>query len=571
MSERFRRLYQLPLNLYSIGSPIILSAAALQKDNQTGKVIVQLKFQSVTNKIIKAIKVSISAFDIENIELQGIVNYQYLDLHIHHGQYFGSDKAIILPDHVTRSFNVNSVKVYFDDNTETIVNVPLYPLLDKVPFSTVTSNYQLQKQYTLAINDKANYIPQERFNLWQCSCGEWNGTTRCSCCMIARDCVFTAYDIPSLTDKMEQRLALERAEAESAVERKHIEEKKQRFEAEQQEKLRQEQIQQRIKFIRKISIPIVCTLFATIVFTQWFYPNVVVPALAYMEANQLLENELYEEAKSAFNALGEYKDSPEKVDKINEIMLSIKYDEATKLYLNSQPIEAYNLFLQLGNYNDSISKANDIWENHLDDFYSMAINNYNSSTSKDILSAKNIFIQLGDYRESPVYVEKIQFLESLSGTYIHESTLGDTKYVIDFNKITQYENQSIGNSTTLQVKEYNGMLCALAEFKSWADYHTVIFKVNDSVFYRRMMLSSNGDVYLGDVPYSYSLRKLSNSTTGIKSPQIGMTPQEIQNSTWGYPEKINKTTYSWGIIEQWIYPENKYIYFQNNLVTAIQE
>ena len=49
-----------------------------------------------------------------------------------------------------------------------------------------------------------------------------------------------------------------------------------------------------------------------------------------------------------------------------------------------------------------------------------------------------------------------------------------------------------------------------------------------------------------------------------------MTKKEVRKSTWGYPEKINKDTYSWGVKEQWVY-ENGYIYFKNGVVTSISE
>lgn len=58
------------------------------------------------------------------------------------------------------------------------------------------------------------------------------------------------------------------------------------------------------------------------------------------------------------------------------------------------------------------------------------------------------------------------------------------------------------------------------------------------------------------------------------NPTIGMTPDEVKNSTWGEPSDINKTTTKYGISEQWVYRssvKNKYIYFENGLVTAIQE
>ena len=57
----------------------------------------------------------------------------------------------------------------------------------------------------------------------------------------------------------------------------------------------------------------------------------------------------------------------------------------------------------------------------------------------------------------------------------------------------------------------------------------------------------------------------------IKEPTIGMTKTEVENSTWGKPKDINKTTTKYGTREQWVYSGNRYIYFENGVVTSIQE
>ncbi|WP_186430062.1 ankyrin repeat domain-containing protein [Clostridium sp. BSD9I1] len=56
-----------------------------------------------------------------------------------------------------------------------------------------------------------------------------------------------------------------------------------------------------------------------------------------------------------------------------------------------------------------------------------------------------------------------------------------------------------------------------------------------------------------------------------KSPKIGMTADEILNSTWGKPKDINKTTTKYGTSEQWVYDLGKYIYLEDGIVTAIQQ
>jgi len=62
----------------------------------------------------------------------------------------------------------------------------------------------------------------------------------------------------------------------------------------------------------------------------------------------------------------------------------------------------------------------------------------------------------------------------------------------------------------------------------------------------------------------------SKPTEYQKDPKIGMTKEEVERSTWGYPKKINKDTYSWGTKEQWVYDKG-YIYFRDGIVTSISE
>ncbi|MCM3719181.1 DUF2845 domain-containing protein [Fictibacillus phosphorivorans] len=54
-------------------------------------------------------------------------------------------------------------------------------------------------------------------------------------------------------------------------------------------------------------------------------------------------------------------------------------------------------------------------------------------------------------------------------------------------------------------------------------------------------------------------------------PTIGMTTDEVLNSQWGEPEDINKTITAYGTDEQWVYPNFKYLYFEDGILVTIQE
>ena len=53
---------------------------------------------------------------------------------------------------------------------------------------------------------------------------------------------------------------------------------------------------------------------------------------------------------------------------------------------------------------------------------------------------------------------------------------------------------------------------------------------------------------------------------------IGMTPTEVVNETnWGRPTSINRTTTATGTTEQWVYGAGTYLYFRNNRLSGIQQ
>ncbi|OXS68676.1 hypothetical protein B1B04_19610 [Lysinibacillus sp. KCTC 33748] len=52
---------------------------------------------------------------------------------------------------------------------------------------------------------------------------------------------------------------------------------------------------------------------------------------------------------------------------------------------------------------------------------------------------------------------------------------------------------------------------------------------------------------------------------------IGMRKEEVLESKWGKPKDVNRTTTSNSINEQWVYDNYKYLYFEDGILTTIQE
>lgn len=51
---------------------------------------------------------------------------------------------------------------------------------------------------------------------------------------------------------------------------------------------------------------------------------------------------------------------------------------------------------------------------------------------------------------------------------------------------------------------------------------------------------------------------------------IGMSAERVLLSSWGKPEKINRTTNKFGESEQWVYGSGNYLYFRNGVLDSIQ-
>lgn len=51
---------------------------------------------------------------------------------------------------------------------------------------------------------------------------------------------------------------------------------------------------------------------------------------------------------------------------------------------------------------------------------------------------------------------------------------------------------------------------------------------------------------------------------------IGMPPEEVRYSSWGRPERINRSTSASGTSEQWVYGGQNYLYFEDGRLTSIQ-
>lgn len=184
---RYEKVFTLTPKLYVKGSPVIIEAGALQKDNVNDNIIAQLKFKSISSKVIKALTVKIVLLDVSGNPIGEEIEHQYLDLTVQRNECFGSKEAIILSDNTTRAFSVFVTKIVFDDNTNMVLENSEWSDLPRQDFSdldTIGIDY-FYKKFSVK-NPKQAFRYKD---LWLCSCGTINhdGEEKCCCCNNACD------------------------------------------------------------------------------------------------------------------------------------------------------------------------------------------------------------------------------------------------------------------------------------------------------------------------------------------------------------------------------------------------
>ena len=159
--------------------------------------------------------------------------------------------------------------------------------------------------------------------------------------------------------------------------------------------------------------------------------KVIIPeqqrSVAYQEAVTLYSQGKYEEAISAFRALGDYKDSESKVTEVQEAKKEVAYQEAVTLYSTGDYIGAYNKFLTLSGYKDVDTLL---------------------STDKYLLAAGALEAKLAAFRSVGSTVT--------FGTYEQDNNTSNGKEDIEWIVLANEENRSLLISRySLDCRQYN--------------------------------------------------------------------------------------------------------------------
>lgn len=217
MSERYLKLFSLEENLYIPGSPVLIVAGALLKDMQTGRILGQLKLQSISNQEIKAATVELLPLDTTGNPLGDAVSHQYLDLTISRDDYWGSNEAILFPDASTRAYIVKVKEVIFLDNSIwSAPSVDWKALPKKILLEESLNDLELTKQYRLHFGKDCKYTYQSTPDLWYCPCGTINHREEAVCHRCKKEAAaLSSVDLDLLQEEARERIKQEKEEEEA--------------------------------------------------------------------------------------------------------------------------------------------------------------------------------------------------------------------------------------------------------------------------------------------------------------------------------------------------------------------
>lgn len=211
-------------------------------------------------------------------------------------------------------------------------------------------------------------------------------------------------------------------------------------------------------------------------------------------------------------------------------------------------------FEKSNNYNDSQEQIKETK-------YQQALYNYNIGNFE---KSKELFKTIQEYKDTLAYLSNNEIMINIQGIWQKKNDSSNWIYEITGWKLNVYSDMSIGKyiienehfyrlpgNMTIQIN--NNEICIVLDSKK-------------SI--RFLNYDKNKNIITDDL--GTFVKQPTYKIKEIKEPSIGMTKSEVENSTWGKPEKINRTETIYGIREQWCYSRYRYIYFENGIVTSIQ-
>lgn len=209
MSERYLRMFSLPQNQYAAGSPVIVRAGVLLQDTMTDRLVGQIKFENISNRVISSMEVRLALLGANGNRLGECAEHRYLDAAAQPYAVFGAKEAISIEEPFAKGFCIDVIQVIFDDGT-------LWRSKEAEPFVSMPEPYKLEDalmseeladEYRLNTTPQAIYAPSSYKDVWVCACGAYNKETEevCHACGQTVETLSENLDPEELRSKRERR------------------------------------------------------------------------------------------------------------------------------------------------------------------------------------------------------------------------------------------------------------------------------------------------------------------------------------------------------------------------------
>lgn len=379
------------------GCPVRIEKYNILLDNVTSNNVLQVKYKNISNKTIKSMWICVDGYDDAMDKTVELYDVAYLNLNTPVRNNFGSNIPIDLNSKTTVNVKIIIKKVVFEDssvwrNEEKSIGIKIPILKAKDIYGDLYDQFAVEMQKIHMPVENA-FIDNPDY--WICPCGQVNRKNTEVCC----NCTTKHSDLQAITDTQylnqakAERLKEEherneriKAEREKAEQLRLEEEKaKQIAAAEEAERIRIRNEKRKHKIVVSVkAVLVICILCIGIYTTN--------KLIKYINTEKLVENGAYAAAIQNYMALDGFLDSHEKI--LETKYLYAKNLAETKDIKNL--ISAAQIFSELGEYNDSNQKLIETYYN----IASIEYNNGNYTNAAEYYRLCNNYNNSADMKKS---------------------------------------------------------------------------------------------------------------------------------------------------------------------------
>lgn len=359
MNRKYIKLYTLPASLFAEESPVLITEGALLLDRYSEKLYINLQLQNVCDSVIVSARIDIRLFDAKGNPFRDDITYTYSSIRVARDGKMGERELISITENGARSFSVLVSEITFSDFSVWKNKEGFKPIGKPMKLETALGDEETANQFRIRYGEDSQYMPYLDRDLWFCSCGAVNSTAEENCHSCKRNrTAFQSINISTLAKEAKRRTEREQREAEIQNNEKEIRQKKNK----------------RIFKWTMIILPILLVI-ALVAATV---PSFLSRREAYASAGILLEKGQFDEAREVYADLGDYLDSAEMAEK------GVSYEKAV-------------FVLNCAETNDMLALKD----------LGITVEDLDESEMGVYLKAKELFAELGDYKDAPEKITQI--------------------------------------------------------------------------------------------------------------------------------------------------------------------